>query len=361
MNKFLLMMILTFVIFGTYLINQNDLSSMIKQEIITEPIRNKEIKNDEKVLKIIYPFQESVFDTRNRYQWEVLEAAMEETKEEGQYELIPSKVKMSEAREIVEVSKKNGLLTVLRQANLKGLEDSMLPIKIPLLKGTLGWRVFLIRKETQKLLDKEVTSLEKLKTIRHGTGTSWADNPILRGNGFAVTEGSNYDGLFSMLESGRFQVLPRGINECLKELNERKKNSPDIVLEKKIILRYKLFDFFWVNKKNVKLANRIERGLLKIRENGIMDNIFNKYFENDMLPLGLYGRTIYDISSEKFTFPIKNPPEEYLMESYLRKKQRCWMLDCKSVCKQCPEKCWQLACKKLCVSCRNYGKLNKAK
>jgi len=298
----------------------------LKQNIIQAQTKNSKIEEKQvsieqkDVLKIVYPLNESKLDTGNRYQWEVLAAALKETIDEGEYELVPSSIEMAEERKITEVSKPSGLLTILRQTNLKGLNNKLLPIPIPLLKGALGWRVFLIINDLQPELDKTVNSSEDLKKYSIGSGRGWADKPVLLANGFDVVVGHSYEGLFFMLMRDRFKLLPRGLNECLNEINERKDIHPYMALEKNLILRYELYEYFWVNKNNTELASRIERGLKKLIVNGGLDKLFDKHFENDMLPPGLNGRTIIDVDSKESTLTIKKHPKEQLMERYLRKK-----------------------------------------
>ena len=71
-------------------------------------------------------------------------------------------------------------------------------ILIPLDKGLIGYRVFLINKDRQPEFSA-ITTLEELKHLKVGQGLSWADVEVWRANGFDVIEGSNYNGLFHMV------------------------------------------------------------------------------------------------------------------------------------------------------------------
>ena len=93
----------------------------------------------------------------------------------------------------------------------------LLPIRIPIQKGILGWRVGLIRKGDQGRF-AGVDTLEDLKRVRLAQGQEWPDTLILRANGIDVITAPRYEGLFKMLVSKRFDYFPRSVNEIWDEL-----------------------------------------------------------------------------------------------------------------------------------------------
>ena len=62
-------------------------------------------------------------------------------------------------------------------------ENKLRAIRIPLVKGLMGCRIFLIRKGEQVIFE-DINSVEQLKSIPVGQGRNWPDTKILKHNGF---------------------------------------------------------------------------------------------------------------------------------------------------------------------------------
>ena len=70
----------------------------------------------------------------------------------------------------------------------------------------------------------------------------------------------------------RFDYFPRGLYEVW---GEQKVNADkNLVIEDSLMLYYPAPIYFFVNKKNVALANRIERGLRIAMQDGSFDKLF---------------------------------------------------------------------------------------
>jgi ABC-type amino acid transport substrate-binding protein len=267
---------------------------------------------------IIHPKSESNLDKRYFYHWAVLAAAMEATKNEGPYTILEADSIMSENRTFKEIVSDSGKVTIIRDNCSKTMEQYLLPVKVPLMKGALGWRVFIIPEELQKKM--QVHTLEDLKKYSIGAGQGWGNIQLLRDAGFTVTVGSSYEGLFGMVMLSRFDLFDRGIIEAPIEVLERNGQYPDMVIEKNILLRYPILDYFYVNKKDVKLAARIERGLNIIISNGTLDRLFEKYYWKSIKDLQLQSRIIFDIPNPDIgTLPSPDRKELWL-NYFLRKK-----------------------------------------
>ena len=84
-----------------------------------------------------------------------------------------------------------------------------------------------------------------------------------------MVAGWDYEGLFKMLMSNRFDAFPRGVNEIFKELEVRKEEIPDLAVEESICLYYPLPRFFYTAKGNTLLAERVTKGLEKMIDSGV--------------------------------------------------------------------------------------------
>ena len=188
----------------------------------------------------------------------------------------------------------------------KEREGILLPVRIPLLKGLLGYRIFLIREgDADKF--KQVLNLSQLRHFVAGQGHDWPDTQILRASNLPVHTSSNYEGLFSMLKARRFDYFPRGINEIWPELDAHKDQG--MVIDKYLMLYYPSPIYFFFNPKNVALARRVEDGLKLAIEDGSFDRIFfshpahKKMFEQ----VAFEARTIITLNNP--LLPAETPLE----------------------------------------------------
>ncbi len=165
-------------------------------------------------------------------------------------------------------------IDVVWYATTNDLEERLLPIRICIYRGLLGYRLLMIKKGTQSKFNG-INTLEDLKRISLGQGSFWADTNILTANNLNVVKAMKYDGLFYMLDGDRFDGFPRGIQEPWVEIQRYPKLSLDV--EQTLLLAYKNPFYFFVNKSNTKLANDIERGL----RIAIEDGSFSEYFFNN--------------------------------------------------------------------------------
>lgn len=150
-------------------------------------------------------------------------------------------------------------------------EETMLPIRIPLFKGLFGKRVFIIRKEDQVLFDR-IKSRADLAQMIAGQGVNWPDVNILQANELPVTTAATVESLFKMLKARRFDYFPRGVSEAWFELAGQQDKG--LVVEKNLMLVYTAPVYYFVNKNNVELAKRIERGLEAMIADGSFDEFF---------------------------------------------------------------------------------------
>lgn len=153
-------------------------------------------------------------------------------------------------------------------------ETLLRPVRVPLLKGLMGYKIFLINPADQPRFSR-ITTLTELQALRAGVGADWPDNKILRANGIETISSSNYEALFRMLAAKRFDFFPRGASEVWSEY----RNHPEVTLhiEEDLVLVYPAPVYFFVNIDNASLEQRLEKGLHKIMANGKFDEYFFKH------------------------------------------------------------------------------------
>lgn len=152
----------------------------------------------------------------------------------------------------------------------------LMPIKIRLLKNLSDHRVFLIRADDQVRFSR-VKSIEDLRRLRGGIGSHWPDRAVMEENGLPLVLSLSYFNLFKMLASNRFDYYSRGIHQVLPEVSAYADKG--LALERELLLRYENPVYFYVNKSNTSLAERLSLGLKIAMEDGSFDALFHE-FEN---------------------------------------------------------------------------------
>lgn len=233
-------------------------------------------------------------DQREMYVQDVLRAILDHTVDDyGAYEIafaIPMR------RKRIEKSLESGVLDVQQLAYRPEYSEKYIPVRIPVFKGLLGYRLFLIHQKNQALFS-QLETLEALKQLRSGLGSAWSITPLFRDNGFNVVAGNNYDGLFKMLIHGRFDYFARGLNEIGSEYEQFHAQYPEMAVEQDLILYVPLPAYYLVTPGKPHLAKRINTGFEAIVRNGVFDDIFMKYYANLVNAYDLESRRIFRIDN----------------------------------------------------------------
>ncbi|MFB6346755.1 MAG: substrate-binding periplasmic protein [bacterium] len=228
---------------------------------------------------------------------ELLRASLEKTLDEyGPYNLHSSERQMNEARYLYE-AKKGEKVNVIFTSATADKKESLIPIRIPLRKGILGFRLSLINASLQDEFDR-VNSLEELKRFTIGQGRGWGDVELYRRNGFNVITSASFEGLFKMVARNRFDHFPLGINEVHKKYRDWKDQLPELAIEQSIMIYYPWPYYFYVNPDYPEVARRIESGLRTMIQDGTFDEIFMRHHGDVLDRVNFKKRKI---------FVLKNP------------------------------------------------------
>lgn len=221
---------------------------------------------------VIYPRPETTGDARTDYPVTLLRLALAKSGEK--FELVPSKGVMLQGRALSELAAGKGSPRVVWSMTSREREKALLPIRIPIYKGLIGWRIPLVRKQNADLF-KNVSTLKDLQAFRAGQGHDWPDTAILRASGLQVSGVAGYQSLFSMLELGRIDYFPRSLAEIGAELKSHSSN--DIAMDTHIAIHYDTAFYYFVNTQDTALANAIERGLEAAIADGSFDRLFYQH------------------------------------------------------------------------------------
>lgn len=191
---------------------------------------------------------------------------------------------------------KDGRASIVWAGTQSEYEKELRPIRIPLLKGLQGHRLFIINPESQSRL-KQVDSLVELKQLKAGQGKFWGDTKILRNAGLDVVTSVKKENLFHMVDGGRFDYFPLAVHEPWDEIVARP--NLDLTVDSELLLVYPMPMYFFVNRDNHQLAEAIEFGLNQAIIDGSFDEIFYEtpHIKKALERAQLASRTVINIKN----------------------------------------------------------------
>lgn len=235
-------------------------------------------------------------DEKLSYELMVLKLILDKSKQKfGDYKLIKSD-KMSQSRSFQELNKNNPEVHVVATMTSIERENITIPIRFCIFKGLLGVRIPIVLKKEKPRLEN-VKTLENLKHLKAGQVFDWPDSTILQKNNINVINSLQYQNLYPMLERKRFDIFPLGALEVYEIANERRKIFDIDVISNWAIV-YPTGYYFFVSKKNKKLADRLNYGFISAIEDGSFNMLFEKYNNEFLAKSNLNSRNL---------FYLKNP------------------------------------------------------
>jgi hypothetical protein len=216
-------------------------------------------------LDVVYPRARSSLD--DSYFLKVLELALAKS---GQpHALRTSEREMEKGRALLELER-GGDVRVVWCLTTRAREERLLPVRIPLDKGMMGWRVPLVHRDDAGRF-RNVRRLADLSGMVAGQGFDWPDTAILRANGLTVATGK-YDGLIKMLRARRFDYMPQSVLQVYSEAETESPNG--LTVDDAFALHYPTAIYFFVRKNDRQLANALRRGLEIALADGSFDRLF---------------------------------------------------------------------------------------
>ncbi len=173
-------------------------------------------------------------------------------------------------------------------------EQSLIPIRIPLYQGFIGWRVFIIHKDNQKKFKhiNRLVELEKLLAIQR---FDWPDHQVFVDNNLAVDGSLPFAQMYKAIENGLADYFPRSVLEITRELNSVQ--SEQLTIENTLLLKYPTSYYFFVGKGNVELAEMIEKGFELVLADGSYQLLFQECFGSALKALNLEKRKVFNLKS----------------------------------------------------------------
>ncbi|MCY1281550.1 hypothetical protein D9M70_303600 [compost metagenome] len=254
--------------------------------------------------RLTYPLHERG-ETQRIYAVELLRLALE--KGGGDYDLQPSPQPMTPSRSQYSLEHDDGEVQVTWTMTTHEREERLLPVRIPIYKGLIGWRIPLVRGDTPELL-AEVNSREDLQRFSVGQRSDWPDTRILRANGFDVKVSGSYPGLFRMLAAGRFDLLPREAVMVQQEQQRMAQEGLSLAVDQHLVLHYPSAFYYFTSRARPELADTIRRGLEAAIADGSFDRLFQQYFGEALHALRLERRRVIELDNPLLPpLPLERP------------------------------------------------------
>ena len=244
--------------------------------------------------QITFPSSLDTASKIDEYPIKLLALALDQTG--VSYQLIPSDNFLSKGKALDRLQDNREINIVWGMTNVQREKD-LLPIRIPIFKGLIGWRLLLIRQDMAERFTY-IQQFEHLVKLSPLQGRDWPDTKILQSNGFDVITERNQTSLMKMLGRAQGDFFPRSIIEVWEELARSKvANEIQLQIQPSLGIRYPAAIYFFVNKKSVPLANLIETGLEKAIENGTYEALFVENYKTYIEKAQIENRTFYPLEN----------------------------------------------------------------
>lgn len=240
-------------------------------------------------LVVVYPRAELANDRRDDYPLALLGLALKKSR--TAYTLQPSPVFMLQVRAVSELEQGRSVDVIWTMTSAER-EKALLPVRIPIDRGLMGWRLLMVREKSLAQFGA-LASVDELKRLRGGLGFDWPDTTILKQSGFSVDESVRYGDIFLKLASGRIDYFSRSVQEIWGELDAHRHEG--LAVEPTLALHYPTAMYFFVNRGNTLLAADLQRGLELALADGSFERLFQQHFGALLKRAELDKRRVIDL------------------------------------------------------------------
>jgi hypothetical protein len=254
--------------------------------------------------EVRYPLPVSDKDSRYSYPLELLKLAMSQTQEEVRF--LPLKLTAIDNKCLLLLKKKK--LDLCWNAATHERLRQFRAVQFPIYRGLLGYRLLFTHNENLTALSK-VHTRKALANFSVGLGKSWLDSKIFSKNGFLVYQGSDYESLFAMLANKRFHLFPRSIIEIWPE--QKAFEEYELSIEPHLLLHYPLVAYYFVNKDNEVLAQKLYEGLQRITKSGEFYALFDRYYHDSIQQTQSSRRLLIELDNPDFPRPTEAEKQLY--------------------------------------------------
>ncbi|MFT3736892.1 MAG: hypothetical protein QM776_18085 [Rhodocyclaceae bacterium] len=264
----------------------------------------------------------NAIDKRNDYTDKLLTQILRKTQAKyGPFRIEYAPEYMQRDRLLAEL-KRGEVVNITAKATRPDWESSeLIPIYIPVDKGITEYRIALIRQGDQERFSK-LKSLDELKKIPLGVGNGWLTRQVFQKLDFTLETGSDWEGLYQMLMSKRFDYFPRALSEVFVEYDDRIGKFPDMAIDNSFMLYFPLPKYFFVSPQHPKLAKRVEEGFRMMIKDGSFDKLFLDHHRDLIARASFCTRKIFRMENPLLSDKTPLNVAEYWYDPFSGRKGR---------------------------------------
>lgn len=241
---------------------------------------------------------ESKGDQRRAFTRVVLRATLERTVGEyGPYRIDETPVFMERAR-LFSALKEGKQVNIVGMLADKEWLQGLPSIAIPFDLGLQSWRLLLADAGSLPRL-RQLAADGQLAQARAGVGATWALRGILEQNKYHTVTGNSYEGMFLMLQAGRFDYLPRSLNDVFNEFEQHREKYPGLAIDQSIVLHARMPWQFFVAPQEERLRQRVAAGLEAMLKDGSLEQLVLAYFRADLQRARICDRIHIDLPNSQ--------------------------------------------------------------
>jgi len=245
-------------------------------------------------------------DQSSEYKISVLTLALEKTQAlYGSFEIKVADIPTTTKRALLEVSS-GKTINLFIAVTTKEWEQKTLPIRIPIRRGILSYRLLAVNKNALNKFSK-VKHIQDLKKLAAGVRVGWATADIFNAQNFSLYQLESIEGLYNMLDREAIDYIPRGINQVYNDIAIRQPNN--LMVEPNLVLYLPAPTYIMVSPNEKRLAERIELGLEKMVSDGSLKAMFYRFYGDFINRTDISSRRIINIPnlSQPQTIPFARP------------------------------------------------------
>lgn len=248
------------------------------------------------------------------YYKSLIELALSKINKRHEYIIKSASVVLSQGRVLEELSKKEGLINIYQSGTTIEREKKFLVIRVPLLKGSSGYRIPIIHRDNLEKF-KKIKSIQDLQKFTACQGAHWLDSDILEDANLPVIRNFSYRGMLTQTAKKYCDYFPRAIIEAYSDVLALRKSKHHLQVYEGVIISYPFPMYFFVSPYQRQLAEDIEKGL----KLAIADGSFDRYFERNAIANYLFP-------SKKWKNSIKiRIPNKYLPRNTPLNDPNLWL------------------------------------
>lgn len=235
-------------------------------------------------------------DKRRDYKVEVITQALEKTIPlYGAYRLTEANQTLVPQRALQQVQEGQSI-NIFMAVTSPEWESKTIPIRIPIRRGILNYRLLAINKTSLHEFEKVKTN-ESLKNHKVGLGRGWATVSLMTSHGHSVVQKTTLNGLYEALSHYQIDYIPRGINEVFDEMVMYGAANRDLIIEPNVAIRTLAPYYIFVSPKEERLAERLRVGLEMMVADKSLKALFDEFYADKIANAGLSARRIIRIDN----------------------------------------------------------------